>query len=221
MNGRSRAQRHFRAMTRPRILLPLFLATCLIDIAVLRPWMVDWGANADERQMALPGNELVPRPAWQFTRAITIAAPAGEAWRWLVQLGQDRAGHYPYDWLENMTGVDIQNGNTIRPEWQPRADTAVAMNGTRGRTPCSRSSRYSATGMRAACLCQTVNDASGGSHVRQGQLRGKGRIPVVARFSGPPPDAVDGRWPLGCRLAWLAGHISLPSGDGAGEGPSR
>jgi hypothetical protein len=33
-------------------------------------------------------------------------------------LGQDRAGYYS---LENMTGADVQDGNTIRPERQPRA----------------------------------------------------------------------------------------------------
>jgi hypothetical protein len=60
-------------------------------------------------------DDLVPHPAWQFTRAITINAPAVEVWRWLVQLGKDRAGYYSYDWLENMTGADIHDGNTIRP----------------------------------------------------------------------------------------------------------
>jgi hypothetical protein len=121
MNDQSRARRLLGAMIRPRILLPLFLATCLIYTALLRPWMMDWGATANERQMALPGDALVSRPAWQFTRAITIDAPAGAVWQWLVQLGQDRAGYYSYDWLENMTGADIHDGNAIRPEWQPRA----------------------------------------------------------------------------------------------------
>lgn len=71
--------------------------------------------------MALPGDDLVPHPVWQFTRAITINARADAVWPWLVQLGQDRAGFYSYDWLENMTGANIHNGNAIRPEWQPRA----------------------------------------------------------------------------------------------------
>jgi hypothetical protein len=58
MNDQSRARRLLGAMIRPRILLPLFLATCLIYTALLRPWMMDWGATAQERQVALPGDGL-------------------------------------------------------------------------------------------------------------------------------------------------------------------
>jgi hypothetical protein len=78
MNDQSRARRLLGAMIRPRILLPIFLATCLSYIAVLRPWMMDWDATAQKRQIAPPGDDLVPHPAWQFARAITINAPVGE-----------------------------------------------------------------------------------------------------------------------------------------------
>lgn len=121
MNEQSQARHLLSALIRPRILLPLFLATCLVYAALLRPWMMNWGTTAQERQMPLPGDDLVPHPAWRLNRAISINAPASEVWQWLVQLGQDRAGFYSYDWLENLTGADIHNGNAIRPEWQPRA----------------------------------------------------------------------------------------------------
>jgi hypothetical protein len=41
-------------------------------------------------------------------------------WRWIVQIGQDRAGFYSNSWLENLTGADIHNAQVIRSEWQGR-----------------------------------------------------------------------------------------------------
>lgn len=121
MNTQSRARRLLGETIRPRYLLPLVVVTCLIYGFFLHPWMMGWGTTAQERQLALPGDQLVAHPAWRLNRAITIDAPAGEVWQWLVQLGQDRAGFYSYDWLENMTGADIHDGNAIVPAWQPRA----------------------------------------------------------------------------------------------------
>lgn len=87
---------------------------------LLLPWMMTWGATADEARMTLPGDELTPQPAFQSTRAITIAAPAERIWPWLVQIGQDRAGFYSYDWMENLVGAGIHNADRIVPEWQHR-----------------------------------------------------------------------------------------------------
>jgi len=50
----------------------------------------------------LPGDELVRRPTFNATRAITIAAPPEEIWPWLVQIGLTRAGWYSYDILDNL-----------------------------------------------------------------------------------------------------------------------
>jgi hypothetical protein len=84
----------------------------------LRPWHRRWGATAEEVAMPLPGDELVPDPGYQHTRAVTIHAPAEEVWPWLAQIGQDRGGFYSYDWLENLAGCDIHSANRIHPEWQ-------------------------------------------------------------------------------------------------------
>ena len=54
------------------------------------------------------------------TRAVTIHAPASEVWKWVVQLGQERAGFYSNDWLENLVLSDIHNADEIRSEWQNR-----------------------------------------------------------------------------------------------------
>ena len=68
--------------------------------------------------MPLPGDELVPDPGYEHTRAVTVHAPADEVWRWLAQIGQGRGGFYSYDWLENLAGCDIHSADRIHPEWQ-------------------------------------------------------------------------------------------------------
>lgn len=81
----------------------------------------NWGATPAEQEMTLPGDELVPEPAEAVTRAITIDAPAQDAWRWLVQIGQNRGGMHSYDWLENLVGLRIHSAREIRQEWQQLA----------------------------------------------------------------------------------------------------
>jgi hypothetical protein len=78
----------------------------------------NWGATAAEQQMTLPGDEFVPEPADMLTRAVTINSAAEDAWRWLIQIGQDRGGMYSYDWLENLLGLRIHSAREIRQEWQ-------------------------------------------------------------------------------------------------------
>ena len=68
----------------------------------------------------LPGDELVPNPAIESTRIITVNAPVEEVWPWLAQIGQDRGGFYSYEWLENLAGCRMRNADRIHPEWQHR-----------------------------------------------------------------------------------------------------
>jgi hypothetical protein len=75
------------------------------------------GARCDERDAALPGDELIP-DGLQSTRVISIQAPAAAIWPWLVQMGQDRGGFYSHDWLERLFGAEIRNADRIHPEWQ-------------------------------------------------------------------------------------------------------
>jgi hypothetical protein len=89
-------------------------------IAAVRPWLEGWGATAEERAKALPGDELVPGPASQTTRAVTVEAPVEDVWPWVAQIGQDRGGFYSYEWLENLAGCRMQNAERIHPEWQQR-----------------------------------------------------------------------------------------------------
>jgi hypothetical protein len=89
-------------------------------LAVGRPLMLHWGANCEELHKPLPGDELVPGPAVQSTRAVTIDAPADAVWPWLAQIGQDRGGFYSYECLENLAGCHMHNADEIHPEWQQR-----------------------------------------------------------------------------------------------------
>jgi hypothetical protein len=114
--------RPFRPRTRPgRLVRPLALLGAAFPWAyflAIRPWHRRWGATAEEVDMPLPGDELVPEPGYHHTRAVTVGAPAEDVWPWLAQIGQDRGGFYSYAWLENLAGCDIRNADRIHPEWQ-------------------------------------------------------------------------------------------------------
>lgn len=89
--------------------------------AHVRPWIYTWGATEPEITAELPGDELVATDAPRTTRAVTIEAPIGAVWPWLVQIGEDRAGFYSYSLLERAVGAAIHNAKCIHPEWQDLA----------------------------------------------------------------------------------------------------
>lgn len=52
-----------------------------IRSALLTP---PWGATDNEVRRPLPGDQEIPQPTVQSTRAITIAAPPAEVWPWIA-----------------------------------------------------------------------------------------------------------------------------------------
>jgi hypothetical protein len=84
-------------------------------------WSDRWGATDAEVAAALPGDDLVTRPAFTTTRAVTVRAPAETVWPWIVQLGQGRGGLYTYDWVERLVGVDMVSAERILPQHQDLA----------------------------------------------------------------------------------------------------
>lgn len=96
----------------------LEVALMLITAPVSRLWFNRWGATKEESRMALSGDECVPSPRLEYTRAITIHAPAAEIWPWLVQMGQGRGGLYSYDGLENLVGCEMHSADRILAEHQ-------------------------------------------------------------------------------------------------------
>jgi hypothetical protein len=103
---------------RLRYVIPFVLLLVAVYWLGIHPWMKNWGSTAAEQQMALPGDELISHGSEPSTLAITIYAPPDVVWQWLVQIGQDRAGFYSYDWLANLIGADIHNADVIQPDWQ-------------------------------------------------------------------------------------------------------
>jgi hypothetical protein len=95
------------------------LAACAAVNALARDWYLHWGATAEERDAPLPGDDFAARIS--STRAVTINAPVEKVWPWLVQIGQDRAGFYSYDLLEQLVLADIHNGDEIVSGWQELA----------------------------------------------------------------------------------------------------
>ena len=84
-------------------------------LAFLRPWHLRWGATGDEARRAMEGDEIVPHPLLEATRAVTIDAPPAAVWPWLVQMGYGRAGWYAYDQIDNR---GVPSARTIVPELQ-------------------------------------------------------------------------------------------------------
>jgi hypothetical protein len=108
------------SLRRPPALALLGTAATAIYALRIRPWHLRWGAEPEDDQHELPGDELLPEHGTRIVHAVTIDAPVEEVWPWLAQLGQDRGGFYSYEWLENLAGCEMKNADRIHPEWQHR-----------------------------------------------------------------------------------------------------
>ena len=99
----------------------LVIALCFIFtgfLALVRPWYLSWGSTEEEQRMRLPGDDIVAHAGAQNTRAITIHAHVDRVWPWLAQLGQDRAGFYSFELLENIVGCEMPTSDSLHPELQ-------------------------------------------------------------------------------------------------------
>lgn len=94
------------------------LASTALSAFLLRRRLMRWGATDAELELALAGDELLPKVSLTSTRSITIDAAVAQVWPWLAQLGQGRGGFYSYDFLENLVGLDIHSADQIHPRWQ-------------------------------------------------------------------------------------------------------
>jgi hypothetical protein len=63
----------------------------------------------------MPGDEIVSKPSFNATRAVTIHAPAQNIYPWIVQMGVTRAGWYSYDLLDNL---GRRSAESLLPEHQ-------------------------------------------------------------------------------------------------------
>jgi hypothetical protein len=107
-----------RRKKRVRVLaagLGLLVVGALVVWFVYRPWALSWGSTAEEIARSMPGDEVLTRPTFDATRAVTIEATPEEIWPWIVQIGYRRAGFYSYDSLDN---DGIPSAERILPEYQ-------------------------------------------------------------------------------------------------------
>ena len=155
-------------------LLPILVgALVAIYASRIRPWMLDWGATAEERREPLPGDEITPDANEVTTRALTLHAPTDAVWPWLVQMGQDRAGFYTHNWVERLLRSGIRDVHELVPAWQ---HLAVLILVSWVRIPAG--SPVSLAGTRLctllSCLCEVSGrpDSHVDSHVeRTGWMR--------------------------------------------------
>jgi hypothetical protein len=94
------------------------IAGCVLLRPIFRPWYSKWGTSSIELNRRLPGDEYISRLRGGYTQAIGISVPASSVWPWIVQIGQDKAGFYSYELLENLIGCNIHNANRILMEYQ-------------------------------------------------------------------------------------------------------
>lgn len=86
-----------------------------VNLFYLRPWQLHWGATWEEVHRTLRGDDLVPHPLMEATRALSIKAPPSAVWPWVVQMGYGRAGFYSYDRIDN---AGVPSADRIIPELQ-------------------------------------------------------------------------------------------------------
>jgi len=87
----------------------------LLYFLVIRPWQLTWGATKNEIGQSLIGDDIVKKPHFVATRAVTIKAPPAEVWKWIIQIGSARAGWYSIDLLDN---ANVPSSREILPEYQ-------------------------------------------------------------------------------------------------------
>ena len=120
------ASRHSAA--EPVILLPrigaaaAYTLVAYIAVATLAwPWHRHWGSQPADLSSRPDSEQAAVDFRYELVHAVDVDAPAEAVWVWLVQLGQDRAGFYSYDWLERLFRADVHNVFEIRSGWQHRA----------------------------------------------------------------------------------------------------
>ena len=86
-----------------------------------RRYYRNWGTSKGECQGRLPGDELIGDPVIQVTEAVWIDSPPSVTWPWLLQMGQDRGGHYSRRAFENVVGLRMHNPDGPNPEWKQLA----------------------------------------------------------------------------------------------------
>ena len=95
--------------------LCVFSLEVILYSVLIEPKILDWGATVEESQMTLIGDNDQEKII--STRAITINAPKENVWRWLMQLGADRAGFFSYEFIESALGYETRFPSMALPQF--------------------------------------------------------------------------------------------------------
>jgi len=104
-------------------ILLFIIFSLLVYIILVRPWILHMGATGQEVAAAMPGDGLVVSPNVEYTQAVTIHAPREIVWKYLVQIGYQRAGWYNWDFINRMSDKNYfyegnKSADRIIPELQ-------------------------------------------------------------------------------------------------------
>ncbi len=104
-------------------LLIMGLVLLLLYFIFIRPWVLRAGATESEVEKVLRSDKLIAKPGLNYTQAITINAPAEIVWKYLVQVGYQRAGWYNWDFINRLSADDYfyegdKSAERIIPELQ-------------------------------------------------------------------------------------------------------
>jgi hypothetical protein len=99
------------------LILVLLAAALLLVVYlfIVRPKQMIWGATKEEVSQPLIGDDIVKKPHFVATRAVTINAPPSEVWKWIIQIGSARAGWYSLDLIDN---AGVPSSRELLPEFQ-------------------------------------------------------------------------------------------------------
>jgi hypothetical protein len=64
------------------------------------------GSIQEERQRALSGDDVVPRPQIVTDQAATVGAASADMWPWLTQMGWHLGGYYTPTWVDRLLFPD-------------------------------------------------------------------------------------------------------------------
>ena len=112
--------------------LPIVGIGVSVYLQLIRPWQLRWGATDDEVRRAMPGDELVARPTFNATRAVTVQAPPSIIWPWILQIGFGKAGWYSYDLLDNLGRPSARRIIPELQDLQPGDIVPMSPNGKQG-----------------------------------------------------------------------------------------
>jgi hypothetical protein len=77
------------------------------------------GVTNSELRQSLPGDDVMPQPKVEWTRATTIKSPPDQVWPWIVQMGFGRGGWYTSEAFDRIVWrIDNPSSDAILPQWQ-------------------------------------------------------------------------------------------------------